>query len=159
VRLDDVAHGLATKCRWAGHTRTYYSVAEHSLRVATLVPEYSKAPLDGGTRLQALLHDAAEAYLGDVPAPLKRRLPRYGEIEERLLAVILEAFDAPPLPLHPAVKWADRELLEAERHHLTALREVYPHAEAPGAAYPPFTPLSWELARQAFRTAVEEAQP
>lgn len=61
-----IAHALANLCRWTGHTRRFYSVAEHSLRAANLVP--------AKYRLQALLHDAAEAYIGDISTPLGRLL-------------------------------------------------------------------------------------
>jgi hypothetical protein len=69
-----IAHALANLCRWTGHTRRFYSVAEHSLRVANLVPAKYK--------LQALLHDAAEAYIGDIATPLGRLLgPNWDDIK------------------------------------------------------------------------------
>lgn len=61
-----IAHALANTCRFNGHTKRFYSVAEHSLRVCNLVPDRYK--------LQALLHNAAEAYVGDVVTPLGRML-------------------------------------------------------------------------------------
>lgn len=61
-----IAHALANLCRWTGHTKRFYSVAEHSLRVCNLVPARYK--------LQALLHDAAEAYIGDIATPLGKLL-------------------------------------------------------------------------------------
>lgn len=65
IALPDIAAGLAHTCRFGGHCRQYYSVAHHSLHVASELP-------DGAPRLRAigLLHDAAEAYLGDIPRPL-----------------------------------------------------------------------------------------
>ncbi len=110
VRAFDIAHGLAMKCRWAGHTRIYYSVAEHSVRVSRRC-----APEDA---LKGLLHDAAEAYLGDVPSPLKRRMDGYREIEERLLGVIFARYGL-TLPLPASVENADHAELENDRITLT----------------------------------------
>lgn len=67
ICLEDIAHGLANTCRWNGHTKTFYSVAEHAVRVSRLVPK--------GKRLTAIFHDAEEAYWGDIVSPLKMMLP------------------------------------------------------------------------------------
>ena len=64
VDIEDIAHGLAYQCRFNGQTRYFYSVAQHSLIVAGLVPKR--------LYLAALLHDAAEAYMGDMVKPLKQ---------------------------------------------------------------------------------------
>ncbi len=82
--VEDIAHALSMVCRFGGHCHRHYSVAEHSLLVSELVPEEYK--------LSALLHDASEAYLGDIIAPLKRMpgMEGYREIEremERLIEV------------------------------------------------------------------------
>ena len=74
----DIAHALARICRFTGHTRQHYSVAQHSvLCVAQASPK---------AKLWALCHDAHEAYVGDVTAPLKRLLPDYQALEERIQA-------------------------------------------------------------------------
>jgi len=86
IRIDDIAHALAHQCRFAGHTRLFYSVAEHSVRVSQLC-----RPEDA---LWGLLHDASEAYLSDVPAPLKE-LPEfepYRAAERNLQGAVAQRF-------------------------------------------------------------------
>lgn len=68
VCLEDIAHALSMKCRWTGHVRTFYSVAEHSVRVARLLNDQG---FDARVQLAGLLHDATEAYLPDVASPIK----------------------------------------------------------------------------------------
>lgn len=109
INIDDIAHALSHLCRFTGHTNRFYSVAEHCVRAAAHVaPEYA---------LEALLHDATEAYLGDVSSPLKCLLHEYRAIESRLDCVIRARFGLPPLQ-SPQVKQADLAMLATERHHL-----------------------------------------
>lgn len=79
--LEDIAHGLAHVCRYAGQCSGFYSVAEHSLLVCDTVPEF---------QLEALMHDAAEAFLGDVTRPLKHLLPEYKTIEANVQSAIFD---------------------------------------------------------------------
>lgn len=90
VRLDDIASALANLCRFGGHPKRFYSVAEHSVLVSRHVP--------ARVALWGLLHDASEAYLGDVVRPLKRAaaLTGYREIERRVQLAICKAMDLPP---------------------------------------------------------------
>ena len=81
--LSDVAHGLAHICRYAGQCSGFYSVAEHSILVSEVAT---------GCELQALMHDAAEAFLGDVTRPLKQLLPDYKKIETDVEAAVLARF-------------------------------------------------------------------
>ena|SRR5690625_2248792 len=109
VSIKDIAHGLANTCRFGGHCKEFYSVAQHSIIASALAPpEHAFA---------ALLHDAAEAYLGDIPSPLKRLLPDYRALEKRVEAVIFERFGI-PYPLPGAVKYADLQALALERRFL-----------------------------------------
>ena len=112
IHLDDIAHALALQCRFAGHSRTHYSVAQHSMHVYGLVVRAGVT--DPVVRLQALLHDAAEAYVVDMPTPIKRFMPEYRDIEDRLLRVIWEKFGIFD-PMHEVVKKADVTALITER--------------------------------------------
>ena len=111
VCIEDIAHALSCLCRYGGHSSKFYSVAEHSVKVSKLC-----AP---GDALWGLLHDASEAYLVDVPRPLKE-LPEfaaYREAERRLQRVIAERFGIPPE--QPAsVTEADDTMLWIEAHSL-----------------------------------------
>lgn len=86
----DIAHALSLQCRFAGHCRVFYSVAEHSVRVARLLRARA---LWRGQELAGLLHDAAEAYLVDLPRPIKRHsaIGRHYEAAERDLMGAIEA--------------------------------------------------------------------
>jgi hypothetical protein len=105
IDIRDIAHALANRCRFTGHTRSFYSVAEHSIRVAGQVPR----PL----RLAGLLHDASHAYLGDALTPLKRTLPGYMAIECAWRSAIAARFRLPEA-LPSAVRLADSVLLVTE---------------------------------------------
>tara|TARA_R110001592_G_scaffold65634_2_gene201204 strand:- start:299 stop:853 length:555 start_codon:yes stop_codon:yes gene_type:complete len=109
VRPEDIAHSLSRLCRFNGHTPMHYSVAEHSMRVAQQVPE--------AYQLEALLHDATEAYVGDMVRPLKQMLPGYQEIERRIWLAICERFDLEPI-LPTCIHHADMVLLATERRDL-----------------------------------------
>lgn len=111
VHLDDIAHALSMMCRFNSHCSEFYSVAEHSVRVSRILP-YDLA-------LVGLMHDAAEAYVVDVPRPLKRSLVGYKAIEEAVERAIATRYGL-PFPWHPAVKCADEVLLATEARDLIA---------------------------------------
>jgi len=106
VDIRDIAHALAHQCRYAGHTRRFYSVAEHCVLVSQVVP-----PADA---LHGLLHDATEAYCVDVPRPVKRYLAGYAEIEARNWLAICERFGL-DATLSASVHTADNSVLLAEK--------------------------------------------
>jgi hypothetical protein len=106
VDVVDIAHALAHQCRFTGHVRRFYSVAEHSIHCSYLVP-----PEDA---LAALLHDAAEAYIGDVSKPLKSMLPDYQALEKRVESAVFAHFGLPAV-LPESVKRADLMMLCMEQ--------------------------------------------
>lgn len=110
IRLEDIAHALSNICRFGGHSRTFYSVAQHSVLVAELAPFR--------LRKEALLHDATEAYVGDVIKPLKVLLGDVFEnIENSFLKAIIKKFDLDDKKLLK-VKQCDKEALELEHEYL-----------------------------------------
>lgn len=113
-KAEDIAHALSMNCRFNGHTSRFYSVAEHSMLVSALVYHM------GGNQqqcLEALLHDATEAYLSDVPAPFKQFLPDWKEIDKKLDHKLREWADL-PLDKTGLVKEADWIALFIEAWHL-----------------------------------------
>jgi len=106
ICLEDIAHNLSHLCRFNGATKYRYSVAQHSLYVSNLVaPEHA---------LPGLMHDAAEAFLGDVITPLKSLLPKYKEIETKMWIAICRALDMDAhVPWEVAI--ADSQAYLAER--------------------------------------------
>jgi 5'-deoxynucleotidase YfbR-like HD superfamily hydrolase len=82
IDIIDVAHSLSNLCRFLGHSRKFYSVAEHSVWVSKEIEKIY--PHDYNLRLYGLLHDASEAFVGDLPTPLKSLLGNYGSIYGRI---------------------------------------------------------------------------
>lgn len=109
VKIEDIAHSLGMQCRFGGHTRRFYSVAEHCIHVAGLVP------LEHG--LCGLLHDATEAYVVDVPRPVKLALTNYKEIETANWLVLAQKFNL-PVEMPACVKHADEAMLIVEQREL-----------------------------------------
>ncbi len=103
IEIKDIAHSLTMLCRFNGHVRHFWSVAQHSLLGVTLIQngvleifsEYDKERDFYQTQIDFLLHDSAEAYLSDLITPVKRQLPLYKEYEEKLLHVIYNHFKLP----------------------------------------------------------------
>ena len=109
VCIEDIAHALSNICRYTGHTKEFYSVAQHSVLAVDNVP-YEDS-------LAALLHDATETYLTDISKPLKTLLPQYRELEDKVHKVISEKFGLPN-KLPDSVKEADLRLLATEKRDL-----------------------------------------
>ncbi len=116
IYIEDIAHALSHICRFAGHCKSFYSVAQHSVLVADYVMKRGRSINEARW---ALLHDASEAYLGDITWPLKQHpaMRGYKEIERHAQAVIAQCFglegDEPPI-----VKEADLAILATEKRDL-----------------------------------------
>ena len=109
IDIRDIAQATSNICRFTGHVSRFYSVAEHSCRVSDMVP--SRYALWG------LLHDASEAYLGDVARPVKQMTDFYQVAEANLMYAILTKYDL-PVNMPQCVHQADNDMLLAERDEL-----------------------------------------
>lgn len=132
VDIRDIAHSLSHICRFNGHCSRHYSVAEHSILVALHVAwDDAHSETRAQDTLAALLHDASEAYLCDIPRPLKRmpEMAPYRAMEANVERVIAERFGL-PYPMPAIVKRHDERALATEyrdlvlsKHHGWSLRE------------------------------------
>lgn len=154
VVIEDIAHALACTARFGGHTSKFYSVGQHSVLASHIVsPEFAK---------WALLHDSPEAYLGDVPRPIKYTLgfDEYREAEHRLMDVICLAFDLPNVEPRE-VKEADAALMVTEARDLMYVQadDEWLHGAQKAEPLPwaivPWTP---EQAEQEFLARWEEVR-
>lgn len=91
IDIRDIAHALSNLCRFGGHCKVYYSVAQHSIEAAKEM--MIRYPPIQPIHRYGLLHDAAEAYLVDLPHPIKRRIDLYQEVEAKLMESISTRFD------------------------------------------------------------------
>ncbi len=137
IDIRDIAHALSLLCRFNGHCHGFYSVAEHCVRISHIVPTEHA--------LWGLLHDAAEAYISDLPRPVKRQIPDFVTFEDALLDRIMAHYGL-PADMPPAVKRADDVLLATEQRDLMAdPPEAWGHEVEPLAEHiDPWSPLRAE---------------
>jgi hypothetical protein len=157
VFISDIAHALANVCRYGGHSDAFYSVGQHCLLVSlALAPVKELDQLAGATSeigkqaykqlatlgLEGLLHDAAEAYIGDMVSPLKHSgdMSGYLRIEEQVEREIARRFDLLPYRFSaPDVKTADRRMMFTEKRDLRRESRVPPSLQWEDVAkYPPY---------------------
>lgn len=148
VCIEDVAHALAHINRFTGHLPVPYSVAQHSVLVSQQLPPPE-------LRLQGLLHDAHEAYVGDVSRPLKRMpgMEPYRALEQRVWYVVARALGVPPT-LDPAVKEADMRMLATEK---LLFGQEFKTWDLPFKPYPiAIMPSAWDEAKAQFLEEYEQ---
>lgn len=120
IDIKDIAYSLANQCRFNGHV-SFYSVAEHSVAVASrMAPDQ---------QLAGLLHDASEAYLSDIPSPIKQFLPDYLLMEETMQKAINKKYGVETVT--PDVKFADKDALHTEAFYLMNNPDWIPKAWQP----------------------------
>lgn len=124
IRLDDIILGLSRICRYTGQTAEHRSVAEHSLAVYDAACKAK--PANYNLHLAALLHDAEEAYIGDVPSGVKALgLPAYHRVSEMITLAIHRRFGIGPLTAREQklIKKIDVASREGERHNKTVANQ------------------------------------
>jgi 5'-deoxynucleotidase YfbR-like HD superfamily hydrolase len=126
INIIDIAHSLSNTCRFGGHCKNFYSVAEHSLLVGKKMHDISK-----GITLAGLLHDAAEAYIGDVTRPVKIKFPFIEEIESNIRNCIYAKFDLDYSKYQNIIETVDKRVLMTELKELIEYTGEYLVKEEP----------------------------
>jgi len=146
VHIEDIAHSLSMRCRFNGHCIAFYSIAQHSVLVSKLTPKR--------LAVWGLLHDAGEAYLPDMPRPIKQFISGFNEIENRIMMAIAEALRL-PWPMPEEINQADEIALATEARDLM----VHPPKEWNIKSKPISSvviPLSPEYAKKEFMNRYHE---
>lgn len=112
IEVKSIAAALSKVCRFGGHCPQFYSVAEHCIHTTALA---CSEGFTGDALIAVFLHDAAEAYIGDMVKPLKVTMPQYGEAEQRIEAAIQAAFGVDFSKWMDVIKRFDRAMLKAEK--------------------------------------------
>lgn len=125
ILIEDIAHALSLTCRYLGHCKWLYSVAQHCV-LGTEWLQNNK--YDGHYQLAFLLHDASEAYLSDIPRPLKQShlFSNYKIIEERLQQQIFNRFRIYFSPDNPMLHWVDQQVCHSEAPQV--LTKIHPNS-------------------------------
>lgn len=145
VRLPDIAHALSLINRYTGHTLYPYTVAQHSVIVSKLCsPENA---------LWGLMHDASEAYLGDVASPLKHMLPQYRTLEQHVQREIAKRFGL-TWPMPDEVHDADTRVLLAEKAWLMSVEHDWGIEATPVTV--PKVAWGWNEAKVEFEKRAKE---
>lgn len=145
--IHDIAYALSNLCRFTGHCKEFYSVAQHSVLVAEQVEETRYHQLNKrASALAGLMHDATEAYLGDIPGPLKAMLPDYKAAEAKVERALFEFFGIPYCQFQKDVKEAEGLVFARE------FAELFTHDQELGRAARIRTIMPWppKTAERAF---------
>jgi len=147
--IEEIATSLSNLCRYTGHVNRFYSVAEHSVLVSRLVPER--------LALTGLLHDASESFIGDVSSPLKKLLPEYQQIEDRVQTAIARHFGL-EYPYPAEVHEADKRMYWQERQEVAnnGVRDELWHQDLRATRRVSATGLAPHMARRMFLSRYKE---
>lgn len=148
IDIDDIAHALSLICRYCGHVNQFYSVAQHCVIVSQYVkPRYA---------IEALLHDATEAYMGDMISPIKKIIHAFSSIEDTLARAIYRRFGVRSSKTsHANIKKIDTKALITEMRDLTNRRPSYTSSEVLPLTVEPLPP---NAAKQLYLQRFKELQ-
>ncbi len=149
IVIEDIAHALAFQCRFNGHCREFYSIAQHSILMAL---KFTNTVM----QLYGLFHDAAEAYLGDMISPLKKVMPEFKTHEQTLQNRIFTKFcyGTPEYRHQQRLKECDTALLIYEAYHLMPSRGLNWREEA---GLVPRTEISFRTPKEAEKEFLDMA--
>lgn len=152
VSLEDISHALSLMCRGGGHLKYFYSVGQHSINC---MKEAAERGWSKRIQLACLLHDASEAYIADIIRPVKVHLPEYYNIENKIMACILEKFSLGDLSEEENSRWKqiDDEILDHELRELMIGEKDRP--VKPLASVPDITERKWKNVAEEFKTLAE----
>ena len=139
--IEDIALSLSNLCRYSGQVQKFYSIAQHSYLVSYAV--------DQAYALDGLLHDGIEAFMVDIPTPLKVLLPDYKALEKQHEAELFKRFGL-EFPMNLAVHKADRELLCAEVRDMKAPNAHWDFCATDVSHIPHIDPWTPYMARKMF---------
>lgn len=129
INIEDIATGLSNICRFGGQVKQFYSVAQHCCLLSMIVPQ--------DIRLEALMDDSTEAYMGDVHAPLKQLLPEYKVLEHNLMTKIAAKYKL-DLKAKTTIEPLDSKLCDMEYNYLHEIErmELYQLVDKNFVGYP-----------------------
>jgi len=153
IDIEDIIHALSNICRFTGHVKEFYSVAQHCVYVYDYVV-ITHPDIDDKTRKLALLHDAAETYLNDMARPVKQGFKNYREVEDRAMGIIARRFDLSGADWD-VVKHADNVLVSTEGYHLMPGHDRWMNMPTPWDALDNFRCWDPPTARVLFRRALK----
>jgi hypothetical protein len=140
ISIQDIAHSLSMQCRFNGHVKRFYSVADHCIKVSNLCSDENK--------LWGLLHDASEGYLSDMPSPIKRHMDSYKSFENNMQKVICSKFGL-SIDMPKQVHHFDLVLRSTEMRDLMDISGLY-FGEGIEPLKEVLSPLTQEEAEQQF---------
>lgn len=152
IYIEDIAAAISKQCRFNGHCKSFYSVGQHCIYGSELAFKY----YDREVAKEFLLHDATEAFVGDLVRPVKVHLPEFETIEQRFWKAIATRFNL-PLLMSEECKYIDDVMVTWEKRDLLPNSEDWP--KLPDISHlnlPTLNCLSWEHVEWAYLKRYKE---
>jgi hypothetical protein len=138
IDIRDIAKSLSMQARFLGHTEDFYSVAQHCYEGAVYMSEDWRSPRE---RMAFLLHDAAEAYMCDIPSPIKHHpiMKKYHDAQDRLQELIDKKYEVTKWAEMPIIKVVDSRMLSTEKRDIRKTDDKWPVERH----FPPYSRRIW----------------